>query len=68
MNQIKEPTSYLSTSEGSWRVIHQGLPLCRDGTEPEARACAKRFNVDISHRLIWDGDLGRFIKEKPHRR
>lgn len=54
------PRSYLSTSGGAWRVIHDGLPLCADTTEPYAVATALRYRVNIAHCEVWDGDAGRW--------
>ena len=51
-----DPKSYLSTSGGKWRCINQGMPVCRDGSEAEARAAAARFKLDLSHGRVWDGD------------
>lgn len=53
-----DPRVYLSTSEGRWRVISQGVPLCADTDEVTARALAARFKWDISHGRVWNGDKG----------
>lgn len=59
----QDPKHYLSTSEGKWRVIHGGVPICPDTDEASARHCARFAGCDISHRRIWDGDKGEWIDE-----
>lgn len=58
MKTQTDPKTYLSTSEGLWRVIVDGQPLCRDTDEANARACAARYKIDISHGRVWNGDKG----------
>ena len=58
------PTCYLSTSDGMWRVIVQGLPICADTPMRErAEACARQFNVTPT--AIWNGDTGKFEAMQP---
>lgn len=49
------PTTYLSTSNGAWRVMHQEMPLCADKPSREAcmAACA-HWGLVPTH--IWNGD------------
>lgn len=61
--EAKEPKAYLSTSEGRWRVISQGVPACRDTDEARARECAARFKLDVSHGRVWNGDAGRWEQD-----
>ena len=50
------PPAYLSRSEGRYRVILQGLPLCADkATEAEATAAAHAQRVKLAP-VYWDGD------------
>lgn len=53
------PPAYLSRSEGKYRVIAQGLPLCADkATAAEAEAAAATaYNVKLAP-VFWDGDTG----------
>lgn len=53
-----DPKYYLSTSEGKWRVVFQGSPICPDTDEEGARRAAKFVGIDLSHGMIWDGDRG----------
>ena len=50
------PPAYLSRSEGKYRVIAQGLPLCADkATAAEATAAATAQRVKLAP-VFWDGD------------
>ena len=50
------PPAYLSRSEGKYRVIAQGLPLCADkATAAEATAAAHAQRVKLAP-VYWDGD------------
>jgi hypothetical protein len=54
-------TTYYSRSNGKWRLIHQGMPLCPDrDTLDECKPVAAQYNVTPSASL-WDGDVGAFI-------
>jgi hypothetical protein len=56
---METPETYLSTSGGAWRVIHQGVPLCADTPERErAEACARHYKLTPA--AIWNGDRGEF--------
>ena len=55
---MKTPETYLSTSGGAWRLIHQGAPLCADTDRERAEACARCFNLKPA--AIWNGDRGQF--------
>lgn len=53
------PKCYLSTSEGLWRVINQGMPICKDmPSREQALAAAKQ--VGVTPTALWDGDEGAF--------
>ena len=53
------PACYLSTSEGLWRLIYQGMPLCADTPErARAEACARQMKVKPA--ALWDGEKSRF--------
>ena len=54
------PKTYLSTSEGTWRVIHQGLPLCANTTYENAAIVAERYGYKPSEMAVWNGDYGKF--------
>jgi hypothetical protein len=55
------PSVYLSTSEGRWRVIYQGLPVCADKKTPtEALAAAKHQRVIVAS-IAWNGDRGEWV-------
>lgn len=57
-----QPRTYLSQSEGKWRVVHNGLPLCADkDSAAECLPVAKQFNLTLDD-LYWNGDLGQFLK------
>lgn len=50
------PPAYLSRSEGKFRVIAQGMPLCSDkATATEATAAATAQRVKLAP-VYWDGD------------
>ena len=54
------PRTYLSTSGGLWRVIHQGQPLASDrATREEALLASAKFLVTPT--ALWDGDKGAFL-------
>lgn len=57
--QHTTPKCYLSTSHGQWRVINQGMPVCKDmPSREEALAAAKLLSVTPTE--LWDGDAGVF--------
>lgn len=51
---------YLSFSEGRYRIIVQGMPVCADTTLHHALMCAKQFRVTLRN-LMWDGDQGLWV-------
>lgn len=56
-----EPAVYLSFSEGQYRVILHGMPVCADKrTAEEALRVAIQFKLKVSDRM-WDGDAGAFV-------
>lgn len=55
------PTCYLSGSEGTFRVVYQGMPICNNkATAAEALAAADQMRVTVSNQM-WDGDAGKFV-------
>lgn len=55
------PPAYLSTSEGFWRVISQGLPICADKKTPaEALTAAEHLKVKIAP-AAWNGDRAQWV-------
>lgn len=51
---------YLSFSEGKYRIIVQGMPVCTDTTLHHAMLIAKQFRVKLRE-LMWDGDQGLWV-------
>jgi len=65
------PKTFLSKKEdGTYSVIHEGIPLNKYGTKEESIAVAKKNSVDLSDRT-WDAKEGKMVvegavsKEKP---
>lgn len=57
--QDSTPSQYLSTSEGNWRVIYQGMPICADvPSQDQAMAAARQAKLKID--MCWYGDEGVF--------
>jgi hypothetical protein len=55
------PPAYLSTSEGRWRVISHGLPLCADKATPaEAMAAAQQHRITLAP-VAWNGDRAQWV-------
>ena len=55
------PKVYLSTSEGTFRVISQGLPISPNKpTAAEALHVAKLYNLKVAD-VMWNGDRGEFV-------
>jgi hypothetical protein len=55
------PPAYLSTSEGRWRVISHGLPLCADKATPaEALTAAQNLRVIVAP-VAWNGDRAEWV-------
>lgn len=63
MNNIKNcPESYLSTSNGFWRVIWKGIPLNADTKERKiAEAVALKYKIKLPP-LVFNN--GKWIKEE----
>jgi len=58
MNNIKnQPESYLSTSNGFWRVVWKGIPLNAD-TKDRSRAeeVAKKYKINLPSIIFADGE------------
>jgi hypothetical protein len=56
------PPAYLSTSEGRWRVISHGLPLCADKATPaEALTAAQNLRVIVAP-VAWNGDRAEWVR------
>jgi hypothetical protein len=65
MNNIAVPNLYLSTSDGKWRVIYQGMPLCADTTVGQSLIVYERTLQQLRQPIpkfppVWDGDTGNF--------
>lgn len=56
---MNEPTTYYSHSHNMWRLIHQAMPACKDGTLEEAQRCAAAYRLTPAPDY-WDGDAGEF--------
>ena len=60
-NLDNPPKNYLSASDGTFRIISQGMPLCSNkSTVREALAVAEQFKIKLSA-WAWNGDCGEFI-------
>lgn len=55
------PEHYMSTSNGVWRVICQGMPLCADTSRELAEKVARHYGYTPETMAIWNGDRGEFI-------
>ena len=54
--------SYISTSNGGWRVIHQGQPLCKDFADRASPdKVAIHYKLNLTHGFRWDGDVGDWV-------
>lgn len=56
---MTEPTTYYSTGQGEWSLMHQGMPVCKNGTLAEAERCAVAYKLTPAPDY-WDGDTGEF--------
>jgi hypothetical protein len=57
-------TTYLSTTNGMWNLIHQGMPLCADTPRREkAEAVAQQYKLKPT--AIWNGNAGKFEAYQP---
>jgi hypothetical protein len=55
------PPAYLSISEGRYRVISQGMPVCADKATPaEALTAAQNLRVKIAP-VCWNGDRAEWV-------
>jgi hypothetical protein len=59
-NADNPPPVYLSTSDGGWRLIRNGIPMCKDQDEEATRWCARQFGFNPELLPIWDGNAGTF--------
>jgi predicted amidohydrolase len=55
------PPAFLSISEGRYRVISQGMPICADKPTPaEALTAAKHQRVIVAP-VAWNGDRAQWV-------
>ena len=62
-----DPKMYVSRSEGRWRVIYQGSPLCADTTEESARR-VYALHRGLKHPAVpavWNGDAAVWSNDAP---
>ena len=52
--------AYLSFSGGAYRVIFQGMPICKDGPASDALRAAQSLRVDLQPEA-WNGDRGEWV-------
>lgn len=53
-------TGYLSFSGGAYRVIVQGMPICKDGPASYALRAADSMRVKLQPEA-WNGDRGEWV-------
>ena len=53
-------TGYISFSEGKYRIIVGGMPICVDGTLQNALLAARAMKVSVKPEA-WNGDLGEWV-------
>jgi hypothetical protein len=52
----KEPQAYLSNTNGMWRLIWKGIPICADTpSRQRAEAVAKQYSIPLPS-IIWNGE------------
>lgn len=52
----QEPQTYLSNTEGQWRVIWKGIPLNADTPDrAKAEAVATKYKIKLPA-IIWNGE------------
>jgi hypothetical protein len=52
----QEPKTYLSNTDGQWRVIWKGIPLNADTTDrARAEAIAIKYKIKLPS-VIWNGE------------
>jgi hypothetical protein len=68
---MTNPSVYLSTSHGFWRLIYRGGPVAADTRDVE-RVLKLARDVRVGGKLIdpatlpcWDGDIGDFVEFTP---
>jgi predicted amidohydrolase len=55
------PPAYLSISEGRYRFISQGMPICADKATPaEALTAAQNLRVIVAP-VAWNGDRAQWV-------
>ena len=54
-------SGYLSRSHSVYRVVVQGMPICRDGHLKDALAAAVSLNVRLKKDVMWDFDNGGWV-------
>jgi hypothetical protein len=55
------PPAYLSISEGRYRVISQGMPICADKATPaDALTAAQSLRVIVAP-VAWNGDRAEWV-------
>lgn len=56
MKATEEPKTYLSNTNGMWRVIWKGIPLNADTPErARAEAVSRKYKVELPS-VIWNGE------------
>lgn len=53
-------SGYLSFSGGAYRVIVQGMPICKDGPASHALRAAETMRVKLQPEA-WNGDRGEWV-------
>jgi hypothetical protein len=53
-------TGYLSFSEGKYRIIVGGMPICVDGTLQNALLAARAMKVSVKPEA-WNGDRSEWV-------
>jgi len=60
---MKDPTTYLSTSAGAFRVIHQGVPISVDKFTPSAAVrVAEVTGLSTCFYAVWNGDRSEWVE------
>ena len=59
--EIKTPDCYMSFSNGFYKVIQKGMPICDNKkTMVEAASVAMQFKIPMAS-ISWNGDLGLWV-------
>ena len=53
-------SGFLSFSGGAYRVIVQGMPICKDGPATDALRAAESMRVKLQPEA-WNGDRGEWV-------